>query len=193
LHDVIAIPSPAGLLRLRPERPEDRDFRFELFCNSRLPEWYVVQIDPTLRDQLMRHQFHAQTVSYAQMFPKARFDIVELDGERIGRIVVDRPGDHLHIIDQAVVPEFRNQGIGTAMMRFLMDEAAAAGIPVRLEVADANDPSLKLYLRLGFAPIRTAPFYIELEWPAPAVAEAGASAGDTPEPGAGITPPSSHG
>ena len=31
-----------------------------------------------------------------------------------------------------------------------MDEAAAAGVPVRLEVASSNDPSVRLYQRLGF-------------------------------------------
>jgi ribosomal protein S18 acetylase RimI-like enzyme len=31
-------------------------------------------------------------------------------------------------------------------------------------VADANDPSLKLYQRLGFRQIDEAVMYIELEW-----------------------------
>jgi ribosomal protein S18 acetylase RimI-like enzyme len=49
-------------------------------------------------------------------------------------------------------------------MRALMNESAATRVPLRLKVTDANDPSLKLYLRLGFKPIETASFYIELEW-----------------------------
>jgi ribosomal protein S18 acetylase RimI-like enzyme len=166
MQDAIIIPSPLGLLRLRPERSEDRDFRFRLFCDSRLPEWYQVALDPAVREQLMQHQFRAQTVSYEQWFPKARFDIVELGGERIGRIVVNRPGDRLHIVDQAIVPSLRNCGLGTAIMRALMDEAAAAGLPVRLKVSDANDPSLRLYLRLGFRPLVSIPAYIEMEWTA---------------------------
>ena len=164
MADVIAIPSPLGRLELRPERADDRDFRFHLFCRSRLPEWEMVQLDPPLREQLMKQQFHAQTVSYEQWFPRARFDIIELDGECIGRIVVDRPGDQIYIVNQAIVPERRNQGLGTSIMQFLMAEAAAAGLPVRLKVADNNDPSLRLYLRLGFAPIETVPAYIDMEW-----------------------------
>ena len=78
------------------------------------------------------------------------------------------PIKSVSVVDHAIVPTLRNRGLGTAIMRALMDEAAAAGIPVRLKVADANDPSLKLYLRLGFTPIEEAPFYIELEWTAPA-------------------------
>jgi ribosomal protein S18 acetylase RimI-like enzyme len=164
MHDVIAIPSAFGVLRLRPEEPADADFRYRLFCDSRLPEWYQVELDPGLREQLMRHQFAAQTMTYRQRFPRARHDIIELAGERIGRIVVDRPGDQVHIVDHAIVPEKRNQGIGTTIMRALMDEAARAALPVRLKVASSNDPSLRLYLRLGFVPIAEVPMYIELEW-----------------------------
>ena len=164
MHDLIAICSPAGIVHLRPERNDDRDFRYLLFCNSRPPEWDHVQLDPTQREQLMRHQFQAQTMTYAARFPRARFDIIELAGERIGRIVVNRPGDVLHVVDQAIIPRLRNQGIGTAIMDSLMRDAANLKLPIRLKVADANDRSLRLYLRLGFVPIRTVPAYIELEW-----------------------------
>ena len=79
-------------------------------------------------------------------------------------VVVNRPGDHLHIVDQAIVPEQRNRGLGTAIMRQLMTEAAASGQPVRLKVASTNDPSMRLYARLGFVPIHDDPLYIEMEW-----------------------------
>ncbi|MEN3378932.1 MAG: hypothetical protein V7604_4287, partial [Hyphomicrobiales bacterium] len=86
----------------------------------------------------------------------------------IGRIVVDRPGTVLHIVDQAIVPYMRNRGIGTAIMQSLMDEARAAGLPVRLQVASSNDPSMRLYARLGFVPIQETPAYVEMEWKATA-------------------------
>ena len=35
-------------------------------------------------------------------------------------------------------------------MRSLMEEARAAGLPVRLKVADNNDPSMRLCARVGF-------------------------------------------
>jgi ribosomal protein S18 acetylase RimI-like enzyme len=117
-----------------------------------------------LFEQLMQHQFHAQTVSYLNFFPKARFDIIERGTEPIGRIVVDRPGTMVHIVDQAIVPQMRNRGIGTAIMRSLMAEASAARLPVRLKVASTNDPSMRLYARLGFVPIQEIPAYIEMEW-----------------------------
>jgi len=165
MDNVLHVASPVGLLHLRPERDDDRGFRYQLFCDSRQPEFAL--LPPPVYQQVMAHQFHAQTVGYRGQFPQARFDIIELAGERIGRIVVDRSGPMMHIVDQAIVPTLRGRGIGTAIMRALMDEAQAAGLPVRLEVASENDPSFRLYQRLGFVPIETYPFYMRLEWRSP--------------------------
>jgi ribosomal protein S18 acetylase RimI-like enzyme len=169
LEDSLEISLPLGSLRLRPERDEDQPFRLRLFFDSRPAEFALLQrqLEPAAFDQLMLFQFQAQTMSYRASFPQARFDIIELDRTPIGRIVVDRPGTQIHIVDQAVVPGMRNRGIGTAIMQALMDEAARDGLPVRLKVASSNDPSMRLYLRLGFLPIETVPFYIEMERKAP--------------------------
>jgi ribosomal protein S18 acetylase RimI-like enzyme len=165
MDNVLHVASPVGLLHLRPERDDDRGFRYQLFCDSRQPEFAL--LPPPVYQQVMAHQFHAQTVGYRGQFPQARFDIIELAGERIGRIVVDRSDTMMHIVDQAIVPTLRGRGIGTAIMRALMDEAQAAGLPVRLEVAKENDPSFRLYQRLGFVPIETYSFYTRLEWRSP--------------------------
>jgi RimJ/RimL family protein N-acetyltransferase len=162
MDDVREIPSPVGVLRLRPEREDDRDFRYRLFCDSRQPEFALLA--PAAFEQVMTQQFHAQILSYLGRFPQARFDIIELCGEPIGRIVVDRPGAVLHLADQAIVPRWRGRGVGTAIVRALMDEAQAAGVPVRVEGASESDPSLRLYLRLGFVPVETVPLYARLEW-----------------------------
>ena len=59
----------------------------------------------------MMLQFRAQTMTYRAQFPQARFDIIELAGIPMGRIVVDRPGTMVHIVDQALSPPYRNLGI----------------------------------------------------------------------------------
>jgi ribosomal protein S18 acetylase RimI-like enzyme len=166
MADVIAISSAQGQLSLRPEREGDDAFRFQLFCESRPAEFALLQLEPAAFEQLMRFQFQAQTMTYRTNFPDARFDIIELDGVPIGRIVVGRSGTAWRIVDQAIAPRQRNRGFGSAIMRAVMDRAAGAGQTVRLKVASTNDPSMRLYLRLGFVPIETDPFYIEMEWKA---------------------------
>jgi ribosomal protein S18 acetylase RimI-like enzyme len=172
-EDIVLIGSPLGTLRLRPEREHDQAFRFQLFCESCPPEFALLRLEPAAFDQLMRFQFEAQTVGYRADFPNARFDIIELDGQPIGRIVVNRPGDTLHIVDQAITPLLRRRGLGTTIMKALMEEAGRAGLKVRLMVASTNDPAMRLYLRLGFAPIATEPLHVEMEWQAPAVGAPG--------------------
>jgi ribosomal protein S18 acetylase RimI-like enzyme len=175
MNPTITIVSPLGPVLLRPEREEDQPFRYELFCNSRLPEWYQVELDPAVREQLMQHQFNAQTVSYRAQFPNARFDIIWLDGRPIGRIIVDGPHRFLHIVDQAIVPELRSRGIGSAIMRYFMDRAAAAAVPVELQVASTNDPSMQLYLRLGFVPVEENAMYINMRWQPPGLPHDGSA------------------
>ncbi len=158
------IPWPAGRLTLRPETKDDLPFRFQLFIRSRPPEWDQVYLPIEELTQLMNQQFWAQTETYLARFPEARFDIIELNGEPIGRIVVNRPGDRIHLVDQAIAPQLRNQGLGTAVMRSLMQEAAACGLFMTLKVSNANDPSMRLYSRLGFEPVDEALEYIEMTW-----------------------------
>ena len=158
------IPWPGGRLTLRPETKDDLPFRFQLFIRSRPPEWDQVYLPIEELTQLMNQQFWAQTETYLARFPEARFDIIELNGEPIGRIVVNRPGDRIHLVDQAIAPQLRNQGLGTAVMRSLMQEAAAGGLFMTLKVSNANDPSMRLYSRLGFEPVDEALEYIEMTW-----------------------------
>lgn len=160
-----AIASPVGVLQRRDERGDDDDFRFRLFCQSRPPGLSALPLAPAAMEQLMRLQFRAQTNSYRAEFPAAQFHIIELDARPIGRIIVDRSEARLLIVDQAIVPELRRRGIGTAIMRSVMDEAATSALPVRLQVASDNDPARRLYLRLGFVAVSSAtPMYTELEW-----------------------------
>jgi ribosomal protein S18 acetylase RimI-like enzyme len=166
LDEIVVISCSHGELRLRPERDDDIIFRLRLFRDSR-PELALLPLPSPVLDQMMDFQFRAQSMSYRAQFPWARFDIIELDGIAIGRIVVDRPGTAIHIVDQAIAPPFRGLGLGSTIMRALMQEAGAAGLPVRLMVATNNEPSLRLYLRLGFATVETGPTHIALEWRAP--------------------------
>ncbi len=152
------------MLHLRPEQNDDAAFRYRLFCDSRTKEWDALRANPALFEQLTQHQFNAQSVSYRNQFPLARFDIIELESQPIGRIVVDRPGSMIHVVDLAIVPSLRNRGIGTTILQDILREAARSVVPAQLYVSSENDPSLRLYQRLGFVPIVSDPSYILLEW-----------------------------
>jgi RimJ/RimL family protein N-acetyltransferase len=161
---VIEIASPAGMLRLRPEQDTDDAFRFILFCQSRPTELVLPTFEPAAREQLMRIQHRGQAMSYRANFPGARFDIIELEGAAIGRLVADYGGRDIAIVDWAITPEMRGRGIGTAIMQAIVQEARQANRQIRLNVMSGNAAALRLYLRLGFEPVGTIPFYTELMW-----------------------------
>jgi ribosomal protein S18 acetylase RimI-like enzyme len=162
-NESIEIDSPRGVLRLRPERDADAAFRFQLFCASQ-PDLALLPLAGAAHEQLMQLQFRAQTQGYHASHPHARFDIIERDGAAIGRIVVDRSAAFIHIVDQALLPGERRFGVGSAIMGALMHEASRDGRPLRLTVAAGNGAAMRLYLRLGFAPIASEPAHIAMEW-----------------------------
>lgn len=59
--------------------------------------------------------------------------------------------DEIHINNVAILPELRGRGIGTALMRRVMEEARRLGAKrATLEVRASNEGARKLYERLGF-------------------------------------------
>ena len=66
-------------------------------------------------------------------------------------------------MDIALLPPYRNAGIGSAILRDLLAEAAAAHQPVRLPVEQCN-PAVRLYARLGCAPIADKGVYLCMAW-----------------------------
>jgi ribosomal protein S18 acetylase RimI-like enzyme len=150
-----------GALTLRPEAPGDRDFLRTLFAQSR-PDLQL--LPEAVRDHFLQMQFKTQDAAIRAEYPKARYEIVERDGAPVGRLASELGEMPFHLIDVALLPQLRNHGAGAALIRTLMDEASAVGTGVSLDVADGN-PAVRLYRRLGFAPLRSHGGYTHMTWP----------------------------
>ena len=92
--------------------------------------------------------------------------VEDRDGETAGWIVTWHvPPDELHILEVAVSPDHRRQGIATSLLR------AALGVEYRqdamvalLEVRESNTAAKELYEKLGFEVVGTRPrFYSDGE------------------------------
>ena len=101
---------------------------------------------------MLEFQFQAQQADYGRNYPTEGHSVIELDGEPIGRLWVDRRPDQLHVVDLALLPEYRSQGIGTLVVRELLAEADEAGIPTRLESEHTNPRAIAFAMRHGFVP-----------------------------------------
>jgi len=149
---------------LLPVSAADAGFLLAVYASTRMEEMALVDWSPEQKDAFLRMQFEAQTKHYRSQYPDAEYQIIQrADGVPIGRLIIDRSSDCILLMDIALLPEFRNHGIGTAMLRDLMAEAAAANLPIRLHVEFFN-PVMKLYERLGFVKCQEAGLYYLMVW-----------------------------
>lgn len=82
--------------------------------------------------------------------------VIMVDGIDVGRARLVTTTSRIEIAGLQVLPEYQNRGIGTAVISQVLDTAAAAGIPVVLDVETDNPNARRLYERLGFRPIGPA-------------------------------------
>jgi ribosomal protein S18 acetylase RimI-like enzyme len=154
--------SPGGV-DLRAVRPGDEDFLYRVYASTRADEMALLDWDAAQKQVFLRMQFAAQQRHYREQFPDARFDVIERAGESIGRLYVDRRPEEIRIVDIALLPEHRRKRIGEALLRAILEEAAATGRTVSIHV-ERNNPALRLYQRLGFASTRDEGIYLLMRW-----------------------------
>lgn len=158
---------PAALLSqgfaLRPETDADIPFLMRLYASTREEELAPVPWSPEQKEAFLASQFQAQRHHYRTYFSDTAFDVIEQRGAPVGRLYLQVRQTQLHIIDIALLPQWRRHGTGTAIMEALQEAGRACGKGVGIMVEKFN-PALRLYTRLGFAPIADHEVYLEMEW-----------------------------
>ena len=154
-----------NVITVRDERLEDEPFLFELYASRRQTEMDALGWPPEVRNALLNQQFHASQ-GYHTTFPNAEFQIILVNGVNAGRLIINRTREDLRVVDLALLPHFRNAGVGTSLLRKLFGEAAAIRKPVRLKV-DRRSRAEQLYQRLGFVRIAETELHFEMERRAP--------------------------
>lgn len=162
----ISMPASPGHITLRPLTEPDEGFSYRVYAHTRDEEMALLAWSPEQKSDFLQMQFNAQRTHYHLYSPEAEWSVIEVDGVPVGRLIVDRSAaSHIQMMDIALLPEFRRQGIGEFLLRTLIDEAGAAGKTVGLHVEDFN-PAARLYQRLGFR-FTGARYgiYQEMVWP----------------------------
>lgn len=139
---------------LRPATTADREFIWNLRCATMRPIVEPVQgwDEPTQR-------------SYAD--ESLLGQIVLVDGEPVGVLTIANWGSEMHLVWVAVVPTRQRQGLGGSLVQLAQSQAAAAGLPLTLQV-QANNPAVALYHRLGFSDRVSSANRILMRWTGPA-------------------------
>jgi ribosomal protein S18 acetylase RimI-like enzyme len=118
--------------RVRPLKPEE------------IPELAEAIWDSTSKSQI-EARWREQEVGYREIF------VAEVDGRIVGTVSSHSPdGRGLHLFALDVGPEWRNRGVGRALVEHVVDEARRRRLgSVFLEVR-VDNPARRLYHRLGF-------------------------------------------
>lgn len=150
-------------ITFRPITDEDLPFLSRLYASTRQEELAVTPWNDEQKRAFLEQQFEAQHRHYQEHYPEASFDVLEVDGEAAGRLYVSRWTREIRIVDIALLPEYRNRGIGSRVLEDLLDEGRRSGKAVSIHV-EKNNPALRLYERLGFEPREDKGVYLLMEW-----------------------------
>jgi len=153
---------------LRPAAEADYDFMRRLYASTREEEMQHFPLDDAQKAAFLDAQFAAQFEHYTIHYPTCERNIVLEDGVPVGRLWIDEWRDQIRLVDIALLPEKRGSGIGTMLVRGVLDRGAAAGKPVTIHV-EAYNPALRLYERLGFVRVDTNGVYYLMRWTPPQV------------------------
>ncbi|SRR5216684_4004419 len=157
--------SASNAISLRPYRAEDQELLFAIYAGTRKDEVAAFGWNAAQQEVFLRMQFNAQRRGYQAAYPQADHQIICFDGQPIGRIMVQRAADHAHLVDIALLPEYRDRGIGGALLRELAAESDRNHVPLRLQVHKTNPGARRLYERLGFIPCGEDEVYCQMERP----------------------------
>lgn len=127
-------------LALRLSTEHDEEFIQQLFACS---------AGAGLPAELLAWQSRLQRLQYQQVFPAVRFNLILLAGDPIGRLYVAHTPDALVLLEITIIPRYRGQGIGSSLIRNLLNDAARLRIPVQLKVRK-DSAARRLYRRVGF-------------------------------------------
>lgn len=143
----------ANQIMIRPSRESDGDFAYQTL-ESTMRGYAVAVFGKWLESEARR-----ETASAAS---SGRSQIIQLGSERVGLLCVERLATHLQLDQLFIVPEHQRQGIGGHVLRLILSQARAAGLPVRLRVLRPN-PAKRFYERHGFVVVSETPerFFME--------------------------------
>lgn len=152
-------------ISLEPMSEADGDFRYEVYRVTIKP--WLDQIHDWTDEQQRR-------MILGQLASGTHFAIVR-GGLRAGVVQIEERPDAISLSQIEILPEHQGKGIGTAVIRSLMERADDEGKPVVLNVFRVNTSARRLYERLGFRIVAELDHDVEMKF--------------TPHMGARHTPP----
>jgi|GEM_PF-710211 len=153
-------PTMPPAIRLRPASATDLPFLLRL---RQLTMTEHLQRVGAPTDDQAHHQRIAANFDDAMIVCEGANADADADADSIGLLKVTRAAGEWHVHQIQILPSRQGQGIGEAVLRALLSEAAREPVPVSLSVLHGN-PARRLYERLGFRLVSETDSSANLIW-----------------------------
>ena len=110
----------------------------------------------------------AQERFFRQHFSPKTIQIIVTEGRDAGLLHVERTAADVFLANIQIDPAFQNRGLGSAVVRSVVDSSHRLALPVRLQVLKVNTRARDLYLRLGFSVVEETLTHFIMRHPLPA-------------------------
>ena len=125
---------------LRGEKESDERLLWDLFAADRVP-------------LLLGIQYAGRQAQWGVQWPRAEGYVIEVDSVPVGRLLLNRTEALWWVVDLAILPHRRGEGIGGQVMADLVRQAGMIGARLGLKVdRDSPAPDYTLDLRPGLVP-----------------------------------------
>ncbi|SFA98979.1 Acetyltransferase (GNAT) family protein [Collimonas sp. OK607] len=153
-------------IALRSCTAADIAFLRVLYRQLRAEELAPLSWPETQKHTFLDSQFALQHRHYLTHYPDADFCLIESAAQPIGRLYLWRQAPQFLVIDISLVPQWRNRGIGTALMHDAQELARMDQAGLNLHVDQRNGAARRLYERLGFIATDEDGPYASMRWQA---------------------------
>ncbi len=150
-------------LSVRAATPEDGPFLRSVYASTRAAELAPLSWSETQKRAFCDQQFDAQITDYRRNLPETEDLVISCGATPIGRILKALTRNELILLDFAILPEHRNRGWGSALLRRMQDEARTAMVPMVLQ-AELHSPAVGFYRRHGFVIIGEDSLRFAMKW-----------------------------
>jgi ribosomal protein S18 acetylase RimI-like enzyme len=149
-------------ITLRPVEETDQDFLIEIYKSSRGDDLRGLGWREDRISEFLEMQYEAQG-NLQDDNQQASDQVVLMNGNPIGRLSIETRADEIRCLDLALLPDYRNQGVGTLLIQRLQERARSASTRLHLQVIRFNR-AVNLLERLGFRRTSETGTHFQMEW-----------------------------
>lgn len=142
---------------------KDRPFIEKVYRSTREEELLFTYWTEEQKNTFVLMQLNAQVADYKNNYKEATYELILYHKKPVGYLYLWETRNEIRILDISLLPEFRENGIGTFILKEIIASAGLKKKFISLHVAH-NNPAKNLYKRLGFKVMSNCITHIYMEY-----------------------------